>query len=137
MNFEWYLALRYFKGNRKGARFLSFIKIMSITGVAIGSAGLLIALSVVHGFKSTINNKVLGFAPHYTVSSQSFIRTTLERADTLVTYLDKRHPEILEKQAVIQGQVMIQTKDEISGTILKGVNKDGGVSNLTQYVNLF
>lgn len=135
MSFEWYLALRYFKGNRKGARFLSFIKIMSITGVAIGSAGLLIALSVVHGFKSTINNKVLGFAPHYTVSSQSFIRTTLERADTLVTYLDKRHPEILEKQAVIQGQVMIQTKDEISGTILKGVNKDGGVSNLTQYVN--
>ena len=135
MNFEWYLALRYFKGNRKGARFLSFIKIMSITGVAIGSAGLLIALSVVHGFKSTINNKVLGFAPHYTVSSQSFIRTTLERADTLVTYLDKRHPEILEKQAVIQGQVMIQTKDEISGTILKGVNKEGGVSNLTQYVN--
>ncbi|MBR9916794.1 ABC transporter permease [bacterium] len=135
MNFEWYLALRYFKGNRKGARFLSFIKIMSITGVAIGSAGLLIALSVVHGFKSTINNKVLGFAPHYTVSSQSFIRTTLERADTLVTYLDKKHPEILEKQAVIQGQVMIQTKDEISGTILKGVNKEGGVSNLTQNVN--
>lgn len=135
MSFEWYLALRYFKGNRKGARFLSFIKIMSITGVAIGSAGLLIALSVVHGFKSTINNKVLGFAPHYTVSSQSFIRTTLERADTLVTYLDKRHPEIIEKQAVIQGQVMIQTKDEISGTILKGVNKDGGVSNLTTYVN--
>ncbi|HCT51975.1 MAG TPA: ABC transporter permease, partial [Balneola sp.] len=71
MNFEWYLALRYFKGNRKGARFLSFIKIMSITGVAIGSAGLLIALSVVHGFKSTINNKVLGFAPHYTIATQS------------------------------------------------------------------
>jgi len=136
MNFEWYLALRYFKGNRKGARFLSFIKIMSITGVAIGSAGLLIALSVVHGFKSTINNKVLGFAPHYTISTQSFITPTIERADTLISFLDRELPEIAKKQAVIQGQVMIQTKDEISGTILKGVGKDGGVSGLNQYVNV-
>lgn len=136
MNFEWYLALRYFKGNRKGARFLSFIKIMSITGVAIGSAGLLIALSVVHGFKSTINNKVLGFAPHYTISTQSFITPTIERADTLITFLDRELPEISKKQAVIQGQVMIQTKDDISGTILKGVDKEGSVSNLSQYVNV-
>ena len=135
MNFEWYLALRYFKGNRKGARFLSFIKIMSITGVAIGSAGLLIALSVVHGFKSTINNKVLGFAPHYTIATQSFITPTIERADTLITFLDKTLPEIAQKQPVIQGQVMIQTKDEISGTILKGVDKSGGVSNLSQYID--
>ncbi|MEO9885477.1 MAG: ABC transporter permease [Balneola sp.] len=134
MNFEWYLALRYFKGNRKGARFLSFIKIMSITGVAIGSAGLLIALSVVHGFKSTINNKVLGFAPHYTIATQSFKTPTIERADTLIAFLDRELPEISKKQAVIQGQVMIQTKDEISGTILKGVDSDGGVSSLNEYV---
>ena len=136
MNFEWYLALRYFKGNRKGARFLSFIKIMSITGVAIGSAGLLIALSVVHGFKSTINNKVLGFAPHYTVSTQSFIKPTIERADTLLSFLEREFPEISKIQPVIQGQVMIQTKDDISGTILKGVDKEGGVSNLSQYVDI-
>jgi lipoprotein-releasing system permease protein len=135
MNFEWYLALRYFKGNRKGARFLSFIKVMSITGVAIGSAGLLIALSVVHGFKSTINDKVLGFAPHYTIATQSFIKPTLERADTLVSYLDRKFPEISKRQTVIQGQVMIQTKNEISGTILKGVDIDGGVSSLNEYIN--
>ena len=134
MNFEWYLALRYFKGNRKGARFLSFIKIMSITGVAVGSAGLLIALSVVHGFKSTINNKVLGFAPHYTISTQSFIKPTIERADTMMSFLDREFPEITKKQPVVQGQVMIQTKDDISGTIFKGVDEKGGVSNLYQYV---
>ena len=135
MNFEWFLALRYFKSSRKRARFLSFIKIMSIAGVAVGSAGLLIALSIVHGFKSTINNKVLGFAPHYTISTQSFITPTIERADTLLSYLDDTLPEISQKQAVIQGQVMIQTKDEVSGTILKGVDESGGVSKLNEYIN--
>ena len=87
MKFESYLALRYFKGTRKGARFLSFIKSMTILGVAIGSAGLLIALSIVHGFKSTINEKVLGFAPHITVTS--FIGDPLDRADSVLTFLDR------------------------------------------------
>ena len=60
MKFETYIAYRYFRGTRKGAKFLSFIKSMAIMGVAIGSAGLLIALSIVHGFKTTINEKILG-----------------------------------------------------------------------------
>ncbi|WP_240386228.1 ABC transporter permease [Balneola vulgaris] len=107
---------------------------MSITGVAVGSAGLLIALSIGHGFKSTINNKIYGFAPHYTIATQSFITPTIERSDTLLTYLDQLS-EIDRKQAVVQGQVMIQTKDDISGTILKGVNSEGGVSSLPEYIS--
>src|SRR6056297_3043896 len=114
MNFEWYLAKRYFKGERKGSRFLSFIKIMAITGVAVGSAGLLIALSVVHGFKSVIDNKVLGFAPHVTVTS--FGDRPIERADTLLKELDT-YPEISEAQAVVNGQTMIQGVDAVTGTL--------------------
>ncbi|MFA5667673.1 MAG: ABC transporter permease [Balneolaceae bacterium] len=133
MSFEWYLALRYFKGIRKGSSFLSFIKIMSIAGVAIGSAGLLIALSIVHGFKSTINEKILGFAPHFTVVT--YANPYIERADTLVTYFEG-FPEIEKVQPALEGQVMIQTSDEVSGTILKGVDLDGGVSKLVDYVNI-
>ncbi|MFD2533413.1 FtsX-like permease family protein [Gracilimonas halophila] len=119
MKFEWYLALRYFKGSRKSSGFLSFIKYMSIAGIAVGSAGLLIALSIVHGFKSTINGKIMDFAPHISIST--YTQKPLERADTLFTYLD-RYPEIESKQVVIEGQVMIQTKDQVTGTSLKGVD---------------
>ncbi|MGF1671870.1 MAG: ABC transporter permease, partial [Balneolaceae bacterium] len=69
MKFEWFLAIRYFRGKRQESGFLSFIKLMAIGGVAVGAAGLLIALSIVHGFKSTINNKILDFSPHVTVFS--------------------------------------------------------------------
>lgn len=132
MKFETYLALRYFKGTRKGARFLSFIKLMTIAGVAIGSAGLLIALSIVHGFKSTINDKVLGFAPHITITS--FTDAPLFRADTVMTYLD-RFDEIEAKQLIIEGQVMIQTKDGVTGTLLKGVNESGDISDIGAYIS--
>lgn len=130
MKFETYLAYRYFKGTRKGARFLSFIKIMAIAGVAIGSAGLLIALSIVHGFKSTINDKILGFAPHITVTT--FTDQPILRVDTLVTFLD-RFDEIESKQVVTEGQVMIQTRSGISGTILKGIS-DPSVSAFRDYI---
>ncbi|WP_020403166.1 ABC transporter permease [Gracilimonas tropica] len=119
MKFEWYLALRYFKGVRKSSGFLSFIKYMSIAGIAVGSAGLLIALSIVHGFKSTINGKIMDFAPHITVTT--FSERPIQRVDTVLSHLDK-YPEITNKQVIIQGEVMIQTKDQVTGTRLKGVD---------------
>lgn len=131
MKFEWYLALRYFKSSRKGSGFLSFIKYMAITGVSVGAAGLLIALSVVHGFKSTINDKILGFAPHITVSS--YTGSPIFRADTVLSHLDQ-FPEIAHKQMIVQGQVMIQTRDGISGTILKGVEADGANVGVANYI---
>lgn len=131
MKFESYLALRYFKGTQKGARFLSFIKAMSIAGVAIGSAGLLIALSIVHGFKSTINDKVLGFAPHFLITN--YTDAPLYRADTLMTYLGQ-FEEIEVKQVINQGQVMIQTKNGVTGTELRGVDKNADISNLEEYI---
>ncbi|MEX0609939.1 MAG: ABC transporter permease [Balneolaceae bacterium] len=132
MKFEWYLALRYFKGSRKSSGFLSFIKYMSIAGVAVGAAGLLIALSIVHGFKSTINNKIMGFAPHITVTT--FTDTPMYRADTLFTHLDQ-YPEIQSKQIVVEGQVMIQTRNGVSGTTLKGVNAEQALFGVAEYIS--
>lgn len=132
MKFEWYLALRYFKGSRKSSGFLSFIKYMSITGIAVGSAGLLIALSIVHGFKSTINGKIMDFAPHITVTT--FTDRPIERVDTVFAHLD-RYPEIKSKQIVIQGQVMIQTRDAVTGTTLKGVDLDRPSFGVGKYIS--
>lgn len=132
MNFEWHLALRYFRGQRKESRFLSFIKTMAIAGVAVGSAGLLIALSIVHGFKSVIDNKVMGFAPHITV--ETFTDDPIYRSDTLITWME-RFPEISEVQAVVEGEGMIQTSDRVTGTRFKGVNPNSAVTDLRNYVN--
>ena len=132
MKFESYLALRYFRGTRKGAKFLSFIKMMAITGVAIGSAGLLIALSIVHGFKTTINSKVLGFAPHVTITT--FSDQPMYRADTMMVFLD-RFEEIESKQIITMGRVMIQTKDGVTGTLLKGVDPLNDISQLREYIS--
>ena len=118
MGMERFLAYRYFWGNRSGSGFISFIKSMSITGVAIGSAGLLITLSIVHGFKETIQEKVINFAPHITVTS--FSNQPVYRADTLQAYL-KDLEGLSYVAPIIRGQVILQYKEQITGAILKGV----------------
>ncbi|TVQ65624.1 MAG: ABC transporter permease [Balneolaceae bacterium] len=132
MNFSWYIALRYFRSRRGDSGFLSFIKFMSIAGVAIGSAGLLIALSIVHGFKSVIHEKITGFAPHVTV--HSFSGQFLHRADTLTVHLSSMEG-VEEVQAVLLAQVMIQASADISGTLLKGISGDKDVTDLAQYIS--
>jgi lipoprotein-releasing system permease protein len=132
MRFEFYLAGRYFKGQRQESRFLSFIKIMAITGVAIGSAGLLIALSIVHGFKSVINEKVLGFAPHMTISST--VSDPLFRADTLETFVSD-FDGIEQAQPVAIAEIMLQSRNDISGSVIKGVGPAGDVTDLITYIN--
>lgn len=131
MNFSWYIAGKYFKNTKRDSRFLSFIKIMAIAGVAIGSAGLLIALSIVHGFKSTINEKIIGFAPHITVNS--YIGEPIARADTLKFFLSD-FDNIIDVQSVIAGQVMIQSVSDVSGSMIKGVPANGDVTNLRTYI---
>jgi lipoprotein-releasing system permease protein len=131
MNFKWYLALRYFKGRRKGSRFLSFIKLMAIGGVTIGAGGLLIALSIVHGFRSTIADKLLGFSPHIKVAA--FSPDPIYRTDTLMTTL-KKYPQIKKAEPVITGQVMIQSPEGVTGTLCKGVSPTGDVTNLRSYI---
>lgn len=132
MKFEWFVARRYFSSNRKDASFLSFIKFMAIGGVALGVAGLLIALSVVHGFKNVIEEKILGFGTHFTIETYS--EMPVFRADTLVTWLEQV-PNIQTVQPVLYGQGMVQARDRIEGTFLKGVPSDkGDLSDLRNYI---
>lgn len=126
-----FIALRYFTGKRKGASFLSFAKIISVAGVAVGSAGLLIALSIVHGFKSTIQEKIIGFGSH--ISITTMVDEPIYRADSLVTYLSTL-PLIETVQPVVLGQVMIQNKKAVEGTFLKGVPESGDVTDLRSYI---
>lgn len=131
MKFEWFIASKYFRSNRKDASFLSFIKIMAILGVAIGSAGLLISLSVVHGFKTAIEQKILGFGTH--ISIETLASMPVYRADTLSVWLQQA-PDVEEVQPVVYGQGMIQTGNQVEGTFIKGVPETGDLSDIKNYI---
>jgi lipoprotein-releasing system permease protein len=63
--FELFLALRYLRPKRT---FVSIITLISIVGVALGVAVLIIVISVMSGFDHDLRDKILGFNAHLTVT---------------------------------------------------------------------
>ena len=59
--FELFLALRYLRPKRT---FVSIITLISILGVALGVAVLIIVISVMSGFDHDLRAKILGFNSH-------------------------------------------------------------------------
>ena len=67
--FEWQLGWRYTRAGRAGRRngFISFISGVSMLGIALGVAALIIVLSVMNGFQKEVTDRMLSVIPHVEV----------------------------------------------------------------------
>ncbi|MEO5807183.1 ABC transporter permease [Devosia sp.] len=63
--FEWIIAGRYLRARRKEA-FISVIASLTMVGVAIGVATLIVVMSVMNGFREELLSKILGLNGHFT-----------------------------------------------------------------------
>ncbi len=66
MPYEVRIGRRYLRSS--GNRFLSFISLMSMLGVAIGVAVLIVVLSVMNGFETELRSRILSITSHATLS---------------------------------------------------------------------
>src|SRR6266487_1982464 len=62
-----YIGLRYVRTRRRGF-FVSFISWVSMAGVGLGVAALIVILSVMNGFESELRGRLLNLSSHATVS---------------------------------------------------------------------
>jgi lipoprotein-releasing system permease protein len=65
--FELRIGRRYLRST--GNRFLSFISLMSMIGVAIGVAVLIVVLSVMNGFEHELRSRILSLTSHATITA--------------------------------------------------------------------
>ena len=66
--YELFIGRRYLRSSR-GNRFVSFISTISMVGVAIGVAVLIVVLSVMNGFEGELRNRILSLTSHATISA--------------------------------------------------------------------
>ncbi|MCX7211057.1 MAG: ABC transporter permease, partial [Burkholderiales bacterium] len=59
--FEWTIGLRYTRAGKRSARnsFISFISLISMGGIALGVAALIVVLSVMNGFQKEVRDRML------------------------------------------------------------------------------
>ena len=68
MNFPFFIAKRYFS-TKKSNNFVHIISWVSLLGVTIGTAALILVLSVFNGFEDLILSMYNSFDPHLKITS--------------------------------------------------------------------
>ncbi|MFZ2627569.1 MAG: ABC transporter permease, partial [Rugosibacter sp.] len=71
MNYESLIGLRYTRAQPReggGNRFISFIALISMLGLALGVAALIIVLSVMNGFQKELRERILGVVSHIEIT---------------------------------------------------------------------
>ena len=127
--FERFLASRYLtgaQGRPEGRRFLRFVTYVSIVGVAVGVAALLLALSIVRGFSREIENKLVGFGAH--VQVESMRDAPLDDARRIEGLLNARL-DVISVAPVIQDFALLRR----SATRIEGISL-WGTDHVPEYV---
>jgi lipoprotein-releasing system permease protein len=133
--FELFLALRYLRPKRT---FVSVITLISILGVALGVAVLIIVISVMSGFDHDLRDKILGFNAHLTVSQSGQTMKDYERVENLVA----QNKNVIGVSPFVFGPVLIETSGDTNrpalqdAPMLRGVDPmtEGKVSRLPNYI---
>lgn len=125
MNFERFIAKKISEdGSDNYAK--PVIKISYIS-IALGLALMIISVAIVIGFKSSVSNKIIGFASHIQIvpfdNNDSFEERPLKLTNTLVDEL-RNNPVVKHFQYSARKAGVIKTEDQIQGIILKGVGPD-------------
>ncbi|MDL2356688.1 MAG: lipoprotein-releasing ABC transporter permease subunit [Pseudomonadota bacterium] len=64
--YEWAVGIRYTRAGKRSARnsFISFISLISVSGIALGVAALIVVLSVMNGFQKEVTDRMLSVVAH-------------------------------------------------------------------------
>lgn len=127
MNYELLIARRIAYAERKGNMIAKPIIRLALIGVALGFAVMVIALSIVTGFKKEISEKVIGFGSHIQISkyseNNSFETQAIQIDSSLVGSL-KSNSEISHIQVFGTKAGILKSGDEIVGVVAKGIGPD-------------
>jgi len=120
VKFEFFIARRYLIKGRKNS-FISIISLVSIIGIAIGVAALIIALSLLNGFQGDIRNKILSSTAHIMISN--VLGEGFDEYEGIIKDIKQRNKKIISANPVVFGTVLLKgVGRNAAGAMLRGVD---------------
>ncbi len=114
--FEWTIALRYLRPKRKEA-FVSVISIISLVGIALGVATLIIVMAVMNGFRHELLARILGLNGHMAVESAIGYLPDYDAVAARV----RNVPGVTLAVPIADGQVMATANGISAGVLVRGM----------------
>lgn len=120
MRYEFLVGLRYTRTRKRAQgrnRFISFISLVSMFGIALGVAALIVVLSVMNGFQEELRTRILGVASHVQVQRlEGGLASWQQVAEDVA-----RHPAVQAVAPYVQEQGMLSFDEVVRGVMVRGV----------------
>jgi lipoprotein-releasing system permease protein len=117
--FERMMAFRYLRARRQEG-FISIITFISLLGIMLGVATLIIVMSVMNGFRAELHQQVIGLNGHMNVFSA---QGPMTEYDDLAARL-RQLPHVTSVNAVIEGQGLITGRGSPRGVMIRGIDPE-------------
>ena len=117
--FEWMIAGRYLRARRKEA-FISVIASLTMVGVAIGVATLIVVMSVMNGFRAELLTKILGLNGHFTAYPIEREFTDYKETVAALEQVDGVSFAVY----FVEGQVLASGKGNSTGATVRGMDEE-------------
>ncbi len=117
MGYEWFVCLRYLRAKRKQT-FISVISFISIAGVTLGVAALIVVLAVMTGFHDGVRQQILGNVPHVLIQMHggeiSDYQEVANKAMAASSHIEVARPYISK-------EAMLLSRSNVAAVSVKGV----------------
>ena len=129
--YELILGWRYTRAGRASRRngFISFISGVSMLGIALGVAALIIVLSVMNGFQKEVRDRMLGVISHIEVFAPGGSALP-DLAQTLAEV--RQNPQVVGAAPFIAAQALLARGEDMKGVLVRGIDPalEGNVTEL-------
>ena len=137
MNLSRFIALRIYRNSEPGKQVSRPAVLIAMVGIALGLAVMIIAVSVIVGFKSEVRDKIVGFGAHIQIGNLDAARSYETRpvvvGDSMMAALSD-YPEVKHVQRYSTKPGMIKTADAFQGMVLKGVGPEFDPRFMEEYL---
>ena len=130
-SYELFIGLRYTRA-RQRSRFISFISLVSVIGIALGITVLITVLSVMNGFQREVRTRILGVASHIQISGPD---NTLAEWHAIADKA-RQNAQVVAAAPYVSAQGLLSSGNTVRGAYIRGIVPDAEekVADLAQHM---
>ena len=131
--YELAIGLRYTRARKGSGRnsFISFISLISMAGIALGVAALIVVLSVMNGFQEELRNRILAVASHIEIRGLPQLTDWAQ-----IAAIARQEPRVRATAPYVLGQAMVAAGDANRGALIRGIDpmREDGVADIGRHM---
>ncbi len=114
--YEWLIGTRYLRSTHRSG-FVSFVASMSVIGLALGVAVLIVVLSVLNGFERELRSRMLAVTSHATITGVDGEIANWREAQADAA----REPDVMAVVPFVESRGLLANGERVAGVMVRGI----------------